>query len=106
MADLLQLRGVARKTANVVMGNAFGIASGVVVDTHVRRLSNRLGLTRHQDPVKIEKDLVQQIPREDWVWFSHALITHGRRWCRAQKPLCGECPLNNVCPFFIQGKKR
>lgn len=99
MEALLRLRGVARKTANVVLGNAFGIASGVVVDTHVRRLSNRLGLTRHQDPVKIERDLVQKIPSSDWVWFSHALITHGRAVCRAQKPLCAGCALRTLCPF-------
>ncbi len=95
---LLALRGVARKTANVVLGNAYGIASGVVVDTHVGRLSRRLGLTRHTDPVKIEKDLTKKIPTADWIWFSHALITHGRAHCLARRPRCGDCPLRALCP--------
>lgn len=95
---LLALRGVARKTANVVLGNAYGIASGVVVDTHVGRLSRRLGLTRHTDPVKIEKDLTKKIPTADWIWFSHALITHGRALCLARRPRCGDCPLRALCP--------
>jgi endonuclease-3 len=98
MEALLALRGVARKTANVVLGNAYGIASGVVVDTHVGRLSRRLGLTRHTDPVKIEKDLTKKIPTADWIWFSHALITHGRALCLARRPRCGDCPLRALCP--------
>jgi endonuclease-3 len=98
MDALLALRGVARKTANVVLGNAYGIASGVVVDTHVGRLSRRLGLTRHSDPVKIEKDLTRKIPAADWIWFSHALITHGRTVCDARRPRCGDCPVRALCP--------
>ena len=98
MAELLSLPGVARKTANVVLGTAFGIAVGVVVDTHVTRLSNRLGLTTEKDAVKIERDLVAKIPKKDWIWFSHALIWHGRRVCNARKPRCGECTLAPNCP--------
>jgi endonuclease-3 len=99
MEALLELRGVARKTANVVLGNAYGIASGIVVDTHMIRLSNRLGFTRQQDPVKIEQDLVKIVPQADWVWFSHAMITHGRRVCNALKPKCFECPILKLCPY-------
>jgi endonuclease-3 len=98
MDELLELNGVARKTANVVLGNAFGIASGVVVDTHVARLSQRLGLTEHEMPEKIEKDLQQLVPQEDWVMFPHWLIWHGRKICQARKPKCGECVLNDICP--------
>jgi endonuclease-3 len=98
MEDLLTLGGVARKTANVVLGNAFGIASGVVVDTHVKRLSNRLGLTTQKDPVKIEKDLEKLVPKKDWVMFSHWLIYHGRRVCNARKPDCEGCVLEKICP--------
>ena len=98
MDELLTLRGVARKTANVVLGSAYGIAAGVVVDTHVKRLAFRLGLTRHTDPEKIERDLMKAVPREDWIWFAHALVLHGRAVCGARKPLCGECPLSKVCP--------
>lgn len=98
MEDLLTLGGVARKTANVVLGNAFGIASGVVVDTHVKRLSNRLGLTTQKDPVKIEKDLEKLVPKKDWVMFSHWLIHHGRQVCNARKPDCGNCVLEKICP--------
>jgi endonuclease III len=99
MEQLLELRGVARKTANVVLGTGYGIPSGVVVDTHVRRLSGRLGFTRETDPVKIERDLIKILPKGDWIWFSHALITHGRRICKAGKPLCPECPLIHDCPY-------
>lgn len=95
---LLTLNGVARKTANVVLGNAFGIASGVVVDTHVRRLSNRLGLTKQQDPVKIENELNELVPKKDWVMFPHWLIWHGREICKARKPLCDKCVLEDICP--------
>jgi endonuclease-3 len=98
MEDLLTLGGVARKTANVVMGNAFGIASGVVVDTHVSRLSQRLGLTKQKDPQKIEKDLIELVPKKHWVMFSHWLIFHGRRVCHARKPKCPDCVLNDICP--------
>lgn len=98
MEELLNLRGVARKTANVVLGNAYGIASGVVVDTHMIRLSNRMGFTREADPVKIERDLMDVVPKADWVWFSHAMITHGRQVCRALKPDCAACPVEKLCP--------
>ena len=98
MDDLLSLPGVARKTANVVLGNAFGIASGVVVDTHVKRLSYRLGLTTQKTPEKVEKDLQRLIPQKDWVMFSHWLIFHGRQVCNARKPLCDDCTLADICP--------
>lgn len=98
MDELLVLRGVARKTANVVLGTAYGIAVGVVVDTHVKRLSKRLGLTRETEPVKVEKDLMKKVPSSDWIWLSHALITHGRQICTAIKPDCAACPLNKLCP--------
>jgi endonuclease-3 len=98
MDELLTLNGVARKTANVVLGNAFGIASGVVVDTHVARVSQRLALTAETVPEKIEKDLSAIVPREDWILFPHLLISHGRKICQARKPKCGECVLNDVCP--------
>jgi endonuclease III len=97
MEELLTLPGVARKTANVVLGTGFGIASGVVVDTHVQRLSGRLDLTKHTDPKKIEKDLMQVIPQERWISFSHQLIWHGRRVCQARKPKCIECNLKTIC---------
>lgn len=98
MDDLVQLPGVGRKTANVVLGTAFRIASGVVVDTHVTRLSQRLGLTRHEDAVKIERDMIRLLPQEEWIDFSHRLIWHGRRVCKARKPLCESCVLNEICP--------
>ncbi|MGH7726766.1 MAG: endonuclease III [Candidatus Eiseniibacteriota bacterium] len=98
LEDLVTLRGVGRKTANVVLGNAFGIESGVVVDTHVGRLSRRLGLTKLADPVKIEQDLMAQVPRKEWTLFSHLLIHHGRAICQARKPLCSTCPLLPKCP--------
>lgn len=98
MDELLSLNGVARKTANVVLGNAFGIASGVVVDTHVSRLSQRLGITEETTPEKIEKDLQELVPKKDWVMFPHWLIYHGRQICNARKPKCEECKLNNICP--------
>jgi endonuclease-3 len=97
MEELLTLPGVARKTANVVLGTAFGIASGVVVDTHVQRLSTRLDLTKNTDPKKIEQDLMQIIPQDHWVNFSHQLIWHGRRVCFARKPKCLECNLEGLC---------
>ena len=95
--DLLRLPGVARKTANVVAAE-LGHAQGIVVDTHVRRLSQRLGLTRNEDPVKIERDLVRIVPRADWGRFPHLLIWHGRRVCDARRPLCEACVLNDLCP--------
>jgi len=97
MEELLTLAGVARKTANVVLGTAYGIAVGVVVDTHVIRLSNRLDLTRNSDPKKIEQDLMQVIPQEKWILFSHQLIWHGRKVCQARKPKCAECNLETLC---------
>jgi endonuclease III len=97
MEELLTLPGVARKTANVVLGTAFGIASGVVVDTHVQRLSLRLDLTRHTDPKKIEQDLMRIIPQDRWILFSHQLIWHGRRVCQARRPRCVECNLERIC---------
>ncbi len=99
MEALLTLPGVARKTANVVLQNAFGIASGIVVDTHVLRVAQRLGLTRHTDRDKVERDLMALIPQEEWIAFSHRLIAHGRQTCRARRPLCGQCVLNALCPY-------
>jgi endonuclease-3 len=93
MDEMLELPGVARKTANVVLGTAYGLATGVVVDTHVQRLSQRLGLTRETDPKKIEQDLMAQLPEKEWIDFSHRLIWHGRRVCAARKPDCESCPL-------------
>jgi endonuclease-3 len=98
MESLVQLPGVGRKTANVVLGTAFGIAVGVVVDTHVARIARRLGLTREKDPVKIERDLMEQFDRKAWIALSHQLIHHGRRLCMARNPKCAECPLNKICP--------
>ncbi len=98
MESLTSLPGVGRKTANVVLGNAFGKNEGVVVDTHVGRISQRLGLTKHDDPVKIEQDLMQVIPQEDWALWSHLLIYHGRRVCQARKPKCDVCELAKWCP--------
>ena len=97
MEQLLTLPGVARKTANVVLGTAFGIASGVVVDTHVQRLAGRLELSANTDPKKIEQDLMQIIPQDRWILFSHQLIWHGRRVCQARKPRCAECTLERLC---------
>jgi endonuclease-3 len=101
MEELVALPGVARKTANVVLGSVFGIAVGIVVDTHVTRLSQRLGLTRQTDPVKIEADLCAVLPRDEWVMFAHRLIWHGRRVCHARGPLCGECDLAPLCPSAL-----
>jgi endonuclease-3 len=97
MEQLLTLPGVARKTANVVLGSGFGIASGVVVDTHVQRLAGRLDLSKNTDPQKIEQDLMKVIPQEKWISFSHQLIWHGRRVCQARKPRCTECTLEPLC---------
>lgn len=98
MDELHALPGVGRKTANVVLGNAFGINAGVTVDTHVTRLSGLLGLTKHTDPVRIEQDLMVLVPRKDWTIVSHLLILHGRAVCIANRPRCGECVLNDLCP--------
>ena len=98
MEHLHSLPGVGRKTANVVLGNAFNLAEGVVVDTHVGRLSRRMGLTRQQDPVKVEQALMKIVPKEDWTLFSHLLIWHGRRRCSARKPDCQHCEIKNLCP--------
>lgn len=98
LEDLITLPGVGRKTANVVLGTAFGIPSGVVVDTHVRRISNLLGLTESQNPEIIERDLVEVLPQKDWIDYSHRLIHHGRAICIARRPKCRECPLLKICP--------
>jgi endonuclease-3 len=103
MEDLIALTGVGRKTANVVLGNAFGLNEGIVVDTHVRRLSQRLGLSSESNPEKIEKDLLPLIPRESWSLFSHWLIWHGRRRCFARKPDCVSCELRHLCPSANSG---
>ena len=96
--ELVKLSGVGRKTASVILGAGFGLAEGVVVDTHVSRISRLLGLTKQKDPVKIERDLMVAIPREDWIVYSHMLIDHGRAVCVARRPKCGECFLAKLCP--------
>ncbi len=101
MEELLKLPGVARKTANVVLGVAYAKAEGVVVDTHVSRLSHRLKLTRHKDAGKIEKDLMEIVPRKNWIEFAHLLIFHGRRICKARRPVCEECVVEELCPSSI-----
>jgi len=98
MAGLLTLPGAARKTANCVLGAAYGVAEGVVVDTHVKRLAGRLGMTTHTDPVKIERDLMDLVAKKDWIRFSFLLIHHGRGVCSARKPDCPSCPINKLCP--------
>ena len=101
MAELRALPGVGRKTANVILGNAYGINEGITVDTHVARLSHRLGFTREEDPVKIERDLMPLFPRKNWALLSHLLIFHGRQVCLARRPKCGECILNDTCPSSL-----
>ena len=96
--ELTELPGIGRKTANVILGTAFGIASGVVVDTHVGRISRRLGLTRQKNAEKVEQDLMQLVPEREWIALSHRMICHGRRVCTARKPDCEPCPLESVCP--------
>jgi endonuclease-3 len=103
MEEMLTIPGAARKTANVVLGTAYGIASGVVVDTHVQRISRRLDLTKNTDPVKIEQDLVKILPQDRWIRFSHQIILHGRALCTARNPQCHECHLNPVC--YAKDKK-
>jgi endonuclease III len=98
MDSLVELPGVGRKTANVVLGNAFATNEGVVVDTHVTRVSQRLALTRHTDPIKIEQDLIKLFPRESWTMLSHLFIEHGRQVCVARTPKCESCPLSDICP--------
>jgi len=98
MDELLELPGVARKTANVVLGNAFGVKAGVVVDTHVTRLSHRLALSEQKTAEKIEQDLIEIVPKKDWVIFPHLFIAHGRKICKARTPLCAECPIEKLCP--------
>jgi endonuclease-3 len=108
MEELTSLAGVGRKTANVVLGNAFRKNVGIVVDTHVTRVSWRLGLTKHEDAVKIEQDLIQVVPQEDWTLFSHLLIFHGRAICQARNPKCEECPIREFCPsaaVFIKARQ-
>ena len=97
MEEILTLPGVARKTANVVLGTAYEIPSGIVVDTHVQRIANRLDLTQNQEPKKIEQDLMQVIPKDRWILFSHQIIWHGRRICQARKPKCVDCNLESLC---------
>jgi endonuclease-3 len=97
MDEMLTIPGAARKTSNVVLGTAFGIPAGVVVDTHVQRVARRLDLTRETDPVKIEKDLEQIIPKEKWILFSHQIIHHGRALCQARNPRCAECLIETIC---------
>src|SRR3989344_5520786 len=102
MQDILTLRGVARKTANVVLGNAYGVVKGIAVDTHVRRLATRLGLTRSHDPVKIEQELMAVLPKKDWFTTTYLLIDHGRAVCTAKDPRCDLCPLAKICPSTFQ----
>ncbi|MEN8614488.1 endonuclease III [Dehalogenimonas sp. THU2] len=103
MAELVQIPGAARKTANIVLWNAFGKIEGIAVDTHVARLSNRLGYTQEKDPVKIERDLMKIVPQDEWGRFAHLLQDHGRAICIARKPKCGECFLNDICPSAFKG---
>jgi endonuclease-3 len=98
MQDLISLQGVARKTANIVLSSAFKKAEGIAVDTHVRRLSQRLGLSKHDDPNKIEQDLMKIVPKKDWLDFNYILVDHGRKICNARKPLCSICPVSRLCP--------
>ena len=98
MESLMLLPGVGRKTANCVLGGAYGIQSGIVVDTHVIRLANRLGLTKNMSPEKIEQDLIKLVPKKEWYRFSNLIILHGRKTCKARKPLCEQCKLANICP--------
>jgi endonuclease-3 len=97
MEEMLTIPGVARKTANVVLGTAYGLPTGIVVDTHVQRIAQRLDLTRQKDPVKIEQDLMKLIPQDRWILFSHQMIHHGRNLCVARKPKCAQCPMNSFC---------
>jgi endonuclease III len=98
MDELLTLPGVARKTANIVLSSGFNKAEGIAVDTHVKRLAGRLGLSQEKNPDKIEQDLISLVPKKEWLHFNYMLVSHGRKICQARKPLCGECPLNHLCP--------
>jgi endonuclease-3 len=100
MADLITLPGVARKTANIVLSSGYNIAEGIAVDTHVKRLSGRLGFSEEKDPDKIEQDLLVLVPEEHWLDFNYMLVNHGRQVCQARKPRCSDCPLNHLCPYF------
>ena len=102
---LVELPGVGRKTANVVLGTAFDIAAGMVVDTHVARISRRLGLTPQKNPEKIEQDLMRLIPQREWISLAHRMIQHGRRWCTAARPKCPQCPLGSICPRIGVGER-
>ncbi len=101
MEELITLRGVGRKTANVVLGNAFGKNCGIVVDTHVGRIARRLELSKHADPEKVEKDLMRLVPKQLWALFSHLLIAHGRTYCTARNPRCADCPISSLCPSAV-----
>jgi endonuclease-3 len=101
MEELLTLRGVARKTANIVLGNAYGKVVGIAVDTHVKRLANRLGFSSEKEPERIEQDLMRLIPKKKWFAFTYVLIDHGRAVCQARSPRCGECPVNHLCPSSL-----
>jgi endonuclease-3 len=105
MVDLLTLPGVARKTANIVLSSGYQKSEGIAVDTHVKRLSGRLGLSSRKDPDKIEQDLLIIVPKEDWIDFNYMLVNHGRQVCQARKPRCLECPLNHLCPFFESSRQ-
>jgi endonuclease-3 len=107
MAKLVGLPGIGRKTANVVLGTAYGLPTGVVVDTHVSRISRRLGMTREKDPIKIERELMEQMPARHWIDFSHRVIHHGRRVCMARKPRCDQCSMTGFCPKVqVDGRSR
>jgi endonuclease-3 len=101
MEDLLTLHGVARKTANIVLGNAYGKVEGIAVDTHVRRVAQRLGFTAHDDPDRVEQDLMRLIPRDRWFDFTYVLIDHGRALCVARRPRCERCPVSHLCPSSL-----
>jgi len=103
MDDLITLPGVARKTANIVLSSGFGIAEGIAVDTHVKRLAGRMGLSKEKDPVKIERDLMKVVPRDAWLDFNYLLVNHGRALCPARKPRCSDCPLSSLCPHLGVG---
>jgi len=99
MEELLELPGIGRKSANVILGACFGISSGIVVDTHMTRLAHRLGLSKQEDPVKIEQDLIAIVPKKDWIYFSQSMVLHGRYVCVARQPRCWECQLISICPY-------
>jgi endonuclease-3 len=101
MEEILTLPGVARKTGNIVLGNSYGVVVGIAVDTHVRRVAQRLKFTKHEDPDKIEQDLMKLFPRERWFDFTYVLIDHGRRTCKAKTPLCADCQVNDLCPSSL-----